>query len=300
VKTLIRGGDVVAYDGHGHNVNRGGEVVFENDRILFAGQSYPGEANEVIEAQGKLVCPGFINILGWAALDVPLRMDAYHSARLFSEEFIVRGIGTEQLKPALGDDYRTLCLSGLASLLEGGSTTTITVTAMDPMPFESPMEQTEILAKTAGEIGARAYVAHNYRSAIKYSPEPGLSRYHWNDEAGHAGLKRALQFAEKYHGSYGGRVQTMLHPYTFDCSTPQLMQATKQAGRENSLLIHMFAAHTHIEFNESKRRFGKTPVRYLYDIGFLDPMVILVHVHYTSLSDVSGHIKATPVTWTYW
>jgi cytosine/adenosine deaminase-related metal-dependent hydrolase len=288
MKTLIRGGYVVAFDGQNHHVIRDGEVVFENDKILFAGQAYPGEVDRTLAAPGKLVCPGFINILGWAALDVPLRMDAFYGARCLSEQYIVQGLGREDLGPPLGEDFRTMCLAGMASLLEGGSTTTATVTAMDPMPWESPMEQTEILAQTVGEIGARAYISHNYRSAGKYCPQRGVTRYHWSEAAGQAGLRNALKFAEQHDGDYGGRVRAMLFPYTLDTSSPELLRATKQAAHDTGLLIHMFTAQSLYEYHEMKRRHGQTPIQFLYEMGFMDPDVHLIHAHFTTAHAATG------------
>jgi cytosine/adenosine deaminase-related metal-dependent hydrolase len=41
------------------------------------------------------------------------------------------------------------------------------------------------------------------------------------------------------------------------------------------------------EYYESIRRYGKTPVHFLYDSGFLAPKTILTHLLYTSLNPVS-------------
>jgi cytosine/adenosine deaminase-related metal-dependent hydrolase len=41
------------------------------------------------------------------------------------------------------------------------------------------------------------------------------------------------------------------------------------------------------EYSESIRRYGKTPVHHLYDIGFLAPKTILTHLLFTSLNPLS-------------
>ena len=291
MKTMLQGGYVVAFDGKGHKIIREGVVVFEDNNIVYVGKLYEGEVDQTIDTKGKLVSPGFINILGWAALDVPLRLDGFRAARCQSKRYIVDGVGVEDLKPLLGEDFQTVARFGVMSLLKGGATTSVTVTAMDPVPWESPMEQTELLAKTAGELGARAYISHNYRSGAKYCLGEGMIRYHWNEEAGRAGLVRGIKFAEKYEGSYGDRIRTMLFPYTFDTCSPKLLQETKKAAQERGLIIHMFTAQSLFEFHESLRRYGKTPVQYLYDTGFLDPDVHLIHVNYTTSNPVTGYPK---------
>src|SRR6266480_5031967 len=62
MKTLIQGGDVVAYAEGGHRLLRGGALVFENDRVTFVGRSFTGSVDRRIDAVGKLVIPGLVNI----------------------------------------------------------------------------------------------------------------------------------------------------------------------------------------------------------------------------------------------
>jgi N-acyl-D-amino-acid deacylase len=60
---LIRGGTI--YDGSGGNPYVG-DVALSGDRIVYVGAHAPGRAARVIEARGKAVSPGFINMLSWA------------------------------------------------------------------------------------------------------------------------------------------------------------------------------------------------------------------------------------------
>ena len=62
MKTLIQGGDIVAYADGGHRLLRNGALVFENDRVTFAGRSFSGPVDRRIDATGKLVIPGLVNI----------------------------------------------------------------------------------------------------------------------------------------------------------------------------------------------------------------------------------------------
>jgi N-acyl-D-amino-acid deacylase len=62
---LIAGGDV--YDGTGGEPVRA-DVGVLGDRLAVVGRGLAAEAGAVIDAAGKAVCPGFINILGHACL----------------------------------------------------------------------------------------------------------------------------------------------------------------------------------------------------------------------------------------
>jgi cytosine/adenosine deaminase-related metal-dependent hydrolase len=50
----------------------------------------------------------------------------------------------------------------------------------------------------------------------------------------------------------------------------------------------MHTAQSLNEFHESRRRYGKTPIQFLHDTGFLGPDVIVTHVLYTTFNPVTG------------
>ena len=60
---LIRGGTI--YDGSG-NAPYVGDVALQGDKIVYVGPRAPGRAARTIDASGKAVSPGFINMLSWA------------------------------------------------------------------------------------------------------------------------------------------------------------------------------------------------------------------------------------------
>ncbi|WP_417317663.1 N-acyl-D-amino-acid deacylase family protein [Emcibacter sp.] len=60
---LITGGMI--YDGTGGKPYAG-EVAITGDRIAYVGPDAPGTAVDVVNAKGKAVSPGFINMLSWA------------------------------------------------------------------------------------------------------------------------------------------------------------------------------------------------------------------------------------------
>jgi N-acyl-D-amino-acid deacylase len=60
---LIHGGTI--YDGSGGNPYVG-DVALSGHKIVYVGPHAPGRAARVIDARGKAVSPGFINMLSWA------------------------------------------------------------------------------------------------------------------------------------------------------------------------------------------------------------------------------------------
>ncbi|MEX1994238.1 MAG: D-aminoacylase [Steroidobacteraceae bacterium] len=60
---LVRGGTVI--DGSGQ-AGFTGDVAIAGERIAYVGPRAPGAARRVIDAQGRTVAPGFINMLSWS------------------------------------------------------------------------------------------------------------------------------------------------------------------------------------------------------------------------------------------
>jgi N-acyl-D-amino-acid deacylase len=60
---IIRGGTI--YDGSGR-APYVGDVALKGDKIAYVGPHAPGRAARVVDATGKAVSPGFINMLSWA------------------------------------------------------------------------------------------------------------------------------------------------------------------------------------------------------------------------------------------
>jgi N-acyl-D-amino-acid deacylase len=60
---LIRGGTI--YDGLG-GAPYVGDVALNGDRIVYVGPHAPGSAARTVDATGKAVSPGFVNMLSWA------------------------------------------------------------------------------------------------------------------------------------------------------------------------------------------------------------------------------------------
>jgi len=127
-----------------------------------------------------------------------------------------------------------------------------------------------------GALGLRAYLAPSYRN-VNFYYDNGALRYVWNDEIGEKGLRQAVDFIKKHRGGYNGRIQGMLYPRQPDTCTPEILRKTKEAARELGVGIQIHAAINLIEFHQIIAQYGKTPIAFLADLGFLGPEVILGH-----------------------
>lgn len=278
-RTLIQGDWVIGYQAGEHRLIRNGQVVWENDRIIYVGRSFDGQADVTLDGAGKLISPGFVNLHAIANIDVQTMMLDLATAPFIKPEAFV---DTHRSLAPVGDALKTSAEFAIAGLLKGGSTTFATVTSMALNCWESPAGEAAMLAETAGRLGARAYISHNYQSGVKCRDAQGHVDYRWDESAGQLGLEHAIQFAHEYHNSFGGRIQALLFPYTAESCSRELLRATRAAADRLGVRVHIHAGEYLAEFHRLLVRTGKTPITYLDDAGLIAQDTILTHVVYTS------------------
>ncbi|MBV9203726.1 MAG: amidohydrolase family protein, partial [Alphaproteobacteria bacterium] len=163
MRTKIECGWLVGYSATGHVLWRDAELVYEGSEVLFVGQDFAGEVDQVIDARTKLVIPGFI--------DTHVHSGHRASHRLitdvgrpdyFGQPFFE--ISVPKAGARVGGDPRyarpddRVASEGLAlnaqftvaELLRNGVTTFV--------EFGSQLKVQEALDEQIGEFGIRAYL----------------------------------------------------------------------------------------------------------------------------------------------
>jgi cytosine/adenosine deaminase-related metal-dependent hydrolase len=292
MKTLIRGGDVVVWDAGGHSIVRGGDLVLDGDRVAHAGARYEGPYDALVDAAGRLVSPGFVNLHCevdmshmplW--MDVPrpnlyaIRSDAWLDDR--SESYIFTP-----------DDVRWSARLSLGMALRCGSTTVCGINTMVFKRYGDLEWEPDIFADVADELGLRAYFSHHYRDGVVVDAG-GKHAVKWNEKAGRMHLERSVKFVERLRKRPNGRVRGLLFPYTLDTASPGLLRATKEAAASLGVGARMHFAQSEFEVEDVRRRTGMGPVQHLADIGYLGPEMILTHaVHIAADGDGDLEILA--------
>jgi 5-methylthioadenosine/S-adenosylhomocysteine deaminase len=281
MKTLVHGGDVVAYADGGHRLLRNGSLVFEDDRVTFVGRTFDGPVDRRIDAAGQLVIPGLVNIhchadteAGGRLIADAGRRDYFHTGFLnyYGARKGAKSLGPRQ-DPEIGGRF------AMAEMLRNGCTTVVDIGVA-----------AESHARIAGELGLRAYLSPAYKSADYVVDGAGRLSYEENEAEGMAGLQRAKDFIRKRAGEHDGRLQGMLFPYQVDTCSPALLRATRTAADELGVGIEIHAGQNLLEFHEILRRHTMTPVEYLADTGLLGPDAIVGHC----IISTAHHLAALP------
>ncbi len=281
--TLINGGWIVAFDGEKHRILRDGVVVYQGDTIIHVGKSYEGAVDHTIDARAHLVSPGLVNAHVHVGAHTGDRMifDAGR-AELFRSGFMNYCTSKGIHGPTIHDfeDADVAIRYSLSCLLRFGSTTIVEMGG--ELGGESENGELGPLASHAGELGIRIYMSPGMRSAHHYYDQDGRHQIHWHADDGLATLDRALAFVEKYDGAYDGRVRAILVPLEYHLSSHELLRRTKAAARQHGIGITLHLAESVLEFQDSIRHTGRTPVGMLHDLDFLGPEVVVGHGLYTT------------------
>jgi 5-methylthioadenosine/S-adenosylhomocysteine deaminase len=278
VKTLLKGGTIVAFDRGEHRILEGGVVLLEGNVIRFVGKEYSATVDRTIEADGRLVIPGLINThvhVGLNTGDYPLNdvgRSEYFGANYLS--FLAPRKGATG--PLPGDVVRTIREFGLVHLLRNGCTTVIDAGGV-PGDWDAYVD-------LVGQVGLRVYFSPSFGGAEVFSDRQGRFLTEWDEGGGFQGLAEGVRFIEKHDGSHGGRLRGILAPANLEFLTEGLIRETTAAAHRLDVPVFLHAGVSVREFHQILDRHRATPIGWLHRLGALTPRTILGHCVF-----VAGH-----------
>jgi 5-methylthioadenosine/S-adenosylhomocysteine deaminase len=278
-RILINNGYVVTVDAH-RQIYPKGFVTIDGGRISGVGPStqspVPAAFDEVIDASGSIIVPGLIN------------MHQHHWYTLFkgiADGLLLEDWVTNILLPlSLKLDASAMRVSNYLAgmeMLATGTTCSLnhSVTTTTPELVAASIEP-------QAELGIRQVYAKELRCRTSGNPRHPLSL----DEALAAFEQEAACWNGKHDGlvRFGMALESNAHWVSAGMSTEELICRGYELARRLDLKItaHISGGTLSLEkgFLRYLRETGRTDVRYLMQLGILDPQWILIHgIHCTEL-----------------
>lgn len=255
-KVLIKNGIVLtmATEEPNPTIN---DILIDGNRIVQIGNISCTDNIKMIDASGKVVMPGLINCHNHAYMS--LLRGYCDDLRLF--EWL-----SEKMWPAEGkmngeDIYWGTMLSA-AEMIKSGTTT------FADMSF------------FMDEVGTAVR-----DSGIRASLCQGLL-FHDND------AKRRIDSTYKlfsdWRGQANGRITTMVGPHAPTTCPPEGIKIAIDLAKELDSAIHIHLSETTEEAQQIASQYGKSPTRYLADLGLFDGLhVLLAHAVHLSEEDIN-------------
>ena len=232
-----------------------GEISIEDDRILSVGEfgSAPSGfvPDRILNLQNDVVMPGLINTHTHAAMTL---------LRSYADDLPLMPWLKEKVWPFEGkltdeDIYWGTSLA-LCEMIRSGTTTMLDMYAS--------MDQ---VAEAVLMAGTRAVLS---RGMIGNAPN------------GEQAFQESIELVSRYHGAGKGRISVMFGPHApYTCSAEYLQKVKTEADRLG-VGIHIHVAETQDEINIIREQYGKTPVKWLDELGLFGGHVVAAHcVHLT-------------------
>lgn len=276
VDILIKNGFLLTMRGEGVGSIEDGAVAIEGNRIVAVGKTHEIEkkfprADRVFNAQGRAVLPGFVD----AHIHTGLTLLRGQGQDVPEIEWMLKTMGPFGRYTTREHRLKASAL-GVLEALKSGATC-----------FGEIGVGTEVVEKVYVKAGVRAKIASTINEIAPGSRRSAHELYRFDPESGERRLKNSLELVDKWHGAAGGRITCLLAPQAADMVGKELLLRVKEIAKERDLLVHIHIAQGGREAIQMKMRYGKSSVRFLDEIGFLDSRVIGAHCHQTTDEEVA-------------
>lgn len=240
-------------------VQRDAYIEIEDDRIKCISQTAPSDyQGERISGKNKLLMPGFAN----AHCHVPMTL-----LRGFGEGLPLQRWLTEKVFPfedlLTDEDSYWGSLLGIAELLASGC-----------VSFSDMYMNLPGIIKAVEESGIRANLSHGC-SAPGRDPDFEATNAYQGTKA----------LFEHLHECPDSKIRPELALHAEYTSNENTARTLLNFAKEHQLRVQIHVSETKKEHEEGKERRGKTPLRYLYDLGFFEVPLILAHCIWLEDSD---------------
>ncbi|WP_409227777.1 amidohydrolase family protein [Gudongella sp. SC589] len=249
--------------GEGVGYLEDGAMAIDRGRIVAVGkkdeilETYDGE--KTLQLEKKAVFPGLID------------------AHMHTGFGIMRGLaqdtgnwmmyGLQPFDNVLTDNERNEGSKlGIIEAVKAGTTTL--------GDYETNME---FVAGFINKLGARGNLTYMIREAEKRVYKPG-ELYQFNRDLGEQGLLKNLELYDKWHNRDSGRIRVLFGPQGPDFVGRELLEKIYGMAERRDTLVHMHTQQGDRETYQVQKRYGKRPIEWLKEEGFLNERLIAVHL----------------------
>jgi cytosine/adenosine deaminase-related metal-dependent hydrolase len=275
MRALLTARHVVGYRDGGHRPLTDGQVVMEDERIVFVGRDFPGAVDRRHDFGMALIGPGFIDLDALSDLDTTIlgydNQPAWEKGRVWPKTYMDRGPYEMYSPEELAFQKRY----AFALLLRHGITTALPIASLFYRAWGETTDEFCAAATAANELGIRAYLGPAYRTGNTFIEETGEIDCFYDEPRGLAGLAEAIAFCERFEGD--GLVRTMLAPDRIETCTPELLRRTADAVRALDVPVRLHCCQSKLEYELVLAQHGMSPPEWLQSLGFLSPRALLPH-----------------------
>ncbi|QCO54567.1 N-ethylammeline chlorohydrolase [Pseudorhodobacter turbinis] len=277
---------IVGHQDGSHRLLENGELVFENDRILYVGPRFDGEVARRIDLGNVLISPGLIDLDALSDLDTTtLGVDcgpAWAKGRVWPQSYVDRGPYEMYSQEELAFQKRF----SFAQLLCNGITSALPIASLFYREWGETVAEFDAAAQAAGDLGLRVWLGPAYRSGGMVCTAPGVLEPQFDEPRGLAGLDDAIAFVKAQAGRFGGLVQGMLAPDRVETCTKALLTRTMAAANDLDTPVRLHMAQGQMERDTVQSLHGTTSPQWLASFNALNNRLIAPHATFATEEDL--------------
>ena len=277
---------LIGHDNGQHRILEHGELVIENDRVIFVGFDYPDEVAERMDFGEAIISPGFIDLDALSDLDTTIlaydNQPAWKKGRIWPRTYMQRGPYEMYTLDELAFQKRF----AFAQLIKNGITTALPIASLFYREWGETVAEFEAAIDAAIDLGLRVYLGPAYRTGNQVVADDGRIETFFDEARGLQGLTDAIAFCQQHDGRGAGLIRTMLAPDRIETCTATLLQKSAQAARDLDVPIRLHCCQSPTEIELVRRLHGMTPPQWLQQLGFLSERALLPHVTQVSGNDL--------------
>lgn len=255
MKTILKNASIITMN-QKNEILQNSSIAIDEDKIKYVG-SVPDDfvPHKVIDCSKKVIMPGLIN----AHTHVAMSLFRNYADDLPLWQWLTEKIWPIEDKLTAEDVYWGSMLT-IIELIKSG------VTCFSDMYFL--MDE---VAKAVLQTGIRARLAW------------GMVGENENDNTRFDLTKR---FYRDWNNKGNGRITVMAGPHApYTCSPGYLKRVAEFAKQEN-MGIHIHLSESKKEVEESYSRYGKSPIKHVYDLGIFEVPTIAAHCVHLNDEDI--------------
>ena len=214
-------------------------------------------ADEVIDGSRKLLMPGLINCHTHAYMSVFRN----YADDLPFDEWLFGKIDPLEGKMTAEDAYWGNLLA-ISEMIRTGTTCFVDMHMFPGMSV-----------KACADTGMRGVITR------------GLVGSDRNDKAATVRLKQAFDEMEEGLADPAAKVTFGLAPHAIYTCGEDLLRYVAETAHEKGMLLNIHLTESQYEYETCKKEHGRTPVKYLADLGFFEGPVLLPHCVYLEDGD---------------
>lgn len=285
-RTLIQNADYIYTFNNDREVIRNGSVLLEGNKIISIGNDLAVEddVDTVIDASGKIVLPGFVNVHHHFYQNVTRAIPYVRQCTILDWLKYLYCLWAF-IKPG---DIRVATEVSASELLLSGCTTTADF--MYLYPGNRP-ELFDEEVEAAGNMGIRLHAVRGSLSVFEEALEAQIKDLHIDTDSLLENTEDILYrsrkaFEEHHDESSDSMIRIALGPTTMDYGDIGFLKELKNLATDHNARFH-FHLHPRDDERELCRRLYKTtPLEYLEENGLLDSRTWIAHATNHTTEDI--------------